>query len=68
MDDALDAFGGANTDFKHSSRFVCSDQHDEVVQLEYSDRTSLSVEHVVVWDPCLRALATITGSMCIKLA
>lgn len=48
VDDELDAFGRSNTDLEHSSGFVSSDQHHQIVHLEHSYRVSLSVQHVLV--------------------
>ena len=53
MNDEFDPFSGGDADLEHSSRFVSSDQHDEIVELEHSDRISLGVQHVVIGDPVL---------------
>jgi hypothetical protein len=67
MDDELDAFGCDDTDLEHSSGFVSPDQHHQIVYLEYAYRVSVGVSMSLAEIPCLRALATITGSMGIKL-
>jgi hypothetical protein len=63
VNDELDTLGGCHADFERSAVLVGTDEHDEVVEVEDSDGVAVGVELVVVGDPCLRALARMTGSM-----
>ena len=38
---------------EHPPRFISSDQHDEIIQFEHSNRVSVGVENVVVSDSVL---------------
>jgi hypothetical protein len=62
MNDELDAIGCGNTNLQDECCVVWADQHDEVIELEYSDWVAVGVEHVVVVDPMFTALCRITGS------
>jgi hypothetical protein len=62
MNDELDAFTGGNAYLEQTRSHIGADQHDEIVMDEDSHGIAMSMEYVVVADPCLRALARITGS------
>ena len=62
MDDEVDSVGAADADLEELTGPTRPDEHDEVVELQDSDRVAVGVEDVVVVCACLRALATITGS------
>ncbi|MFP3881583.1 MAG: hypothetical protein ACLFWH_04595 [Actinomycetota bacterium] len=47
----LDVFGWCDSNLKKPSRPVGADEHDEVIELEDSNRISISVQHVVISDP-----------------
>jgi len=66
VNDELDFFCLGDTDFEHASIDSSADEHDEVVEIEHSDRVAVGVEHVIVCSPCLRVLSEITGSTSIN--
>ena len=53
MNDELDALSGCDADLEDAAGGVGADEHDQVVEVEDSDRVSVGVEHVVIGDPVL---------------
>jgi hypothetical protein len=68
MHDELDPFvGRGNADLDRLAGSVAANEHCEVVELEHSDRMVVGVEDASSLTPCLRALATMTGSTGVNL-
>jgi hypothetical protein len=51
MYDELDALRRGHTDLEDPSRLSRAYEHDQIVELEYSDGVSIGVKHVFVGDP-----------------
>ena len=48
MDDELNAVSSCHSDFEQSSSFISTDEHDEVIMLEYSDGVAAGGQHLMV--------------------
>ena len=48
MDDEVDSFGAADTDFEKLTCSAWADEHDQVIELQYSCGVAVDVEDVVV--------------------
>ena len=53
MNNELDTLSCRHTDLEESGRLSGTDEHGEVVEVEYSDRVAISMQHVFVGDPML---------------
>lgn len=63
MNDELDTLACRHADLEEAAGLVGADQHHEVVKAKHSNRVAIGVQHVVIADSVLAALATITGSI-----
>jgi hypothetical protein len=58
----------ANADLEEAPGLICTDQHDQVIHGEHSDRMAVGVEHVQIADPVLAGTLQYHGIHDINLA
>jgi hypothetical protein len=61
VDDELDSLGGGNADFQEACGVIGTDEHGQVVEVEYLDRVALRVEHVLVVDTVFTQHVAVSG-------
>lgn len=68
MDDEFDAVSSCHSDFEKSSCFISTDEHDEVIMVEYSDGVAVGVQHLMVGNPVLSGAIQNYGVHPLKLS
>ena len=67
MDNEGNPFTLGNTDFKHSSALICTDEHRDVAEVEHSDWIPVRMQYVLIFDPVLASTVQTHGIHAIKI-
>lgn len=60
MDNELNALASGDPDLEKTTGLIRTNQHHEAANVEYTDRVTVSVQHVLIFDPVFAD--AVTGS------